>query len=141
VAVEEIDGYLVGPTSVPIPAEMGGYERSMGLIAVRFPLFLSMPGPGYSWWLQVIPTGPEKHRLIAHLMAPLATVDLMSDENHQEALTFFDSFQKEDAAVNGRVQRLMHSKYAKGGVLHDQEIPLLILQRYLAEMLGKPTDA
>ncbi|MEP9380771.1 aromatic ring-hydroxylating oxygenase subunit alpha [Nocardioides cheoyonin] len=134
-AVDEVDGYLIAATTAPVPPELTPYERSGGGILVRFPLFLATRGQSYNFWLQLIPTGPGTHRLTLHALAPLSTIDQLTEEHHDAAMAKFDEIQAEDAAVNGRVQRLMHSQYAGGGIFHEQEFPLLLLQRYLAEML------
>ncbi|MEP9380767.1 aromatic ring-hydroxylating dioxygenase subunit alpha [Nocardioides sp. KR10-350] len=140
-AAEEIDGYLIPASKLPHLPEATPYERSIALILARFPLFATMPGATFTTWLQILPTGPGTHRLIAHLMAPEILLDQLTEKDFDEYLAFFASFNTEDVAVNGRVQKDMHSKYAKEGVLHEQELPLLIFQRYLAEMLEEPADA
>ena len=135
VAAGEVDGHLQPPAMAPIPTELTPYERSIAFIAVRLPLFLITGGGSYNYWLQVTPTGPETHRLKVHALAPLSTLDQLTDEQHDTARHYFDAVQAEDAAVNARVQASMHSRHAFGGVFHEQEFPLLLLQRYLAEML------
>jgi phenylpropionate dioxygenase-like ring-hydroxylating dioxygenase large terminal subunit len=134
-AVGEVDGHLQ-PALLGVPApEITPAERSRSLIGVRFPLFMVVPGADFSFWLHVLPDGPTTHRAVLHVLVPDSAGGATTAAQVTAAADFFDAFQGEDAAVNERVQAMMASPRATGGVLHDQELPLLQFQRYLAAAL------
>lgn len=134
-AAGEVDGYLQ-PTLMGLGApEITPSERSDFIFTVRFPLLILAAAPDFSFWLQLLPTGPETHIFKVHVLAPNSTAEGTTDEHIARAVDMFQAIQGEDAAVNERVQAMFHSERAVGGVFHEQELPLLQLQRYLAGLL------
>lgn len=139
-AAVEIDGHLQ-PTFFGEPnPEIPPAERSVATILVRLPLFMVALGADFCMWLKILPTGPETHTFVFYILAPPNVDSARALAAAAEFKTFMDGVQAEDVGINSRVQALMHSDRAREGVLHDLEIPLLVFQRYLAQMFQQSYD-
>ncbi|ANS31947.1 Rieske (2Fe-2S) domain-containing protein (plasmid) [Rhodococcus opacus] len=141
-AVDEVDGHLIQPTWLPSQKGLSPYERSQGLLVLKFPTFMLLPAPDVTFWFRATPTGPETHHLDIALMVPksnLAAPDF--DRLITEAVDFFRPIQAEDASVNEKIQSTAKSQYSSGGVLHVHEQPLWQLQKYLASRLPASSTA
>ncbi|WP_235734378.1 aromatic ring-hydroxylating oxygenase subunit alpha [Nocardioides alcanivorans] len=137
----EEDGHLIAPVSLPPAPGLDGYHRGGTLLVTRFPMTVFAARADWSTWLQVLPTSVGTHRLIMHRLAHISNLpEGITEELADLSQQYIDPVQAEDSAVNGRVQANMSSAWATGGVLHDQEFPVLHLQRYLAFMLSRGSD-
>lgn len=135
-AVGEVDGHLIQPTLLPPQAGLSPYERSQGLLTLKFPTFMMLPAPDISFWFRATPTGPESHHLDIALLTSRESENLPNYAAAlKEAVDFFRPIQAEDASVNERIQSTSKSARAAGGVLHIQEQALWQLQKYLAARL------
>jgi hypothetical protein len=134
-AVGEVDGHLQSPMMAPPVEGLDPEAFSGGTLLFRFPILLVAANPDYSYWLQLLPTGPESHDALIHVLAP-GPSPAADDPHHDAAAEMFAAIQDEDIVINAQVQASMRSEHAHGGILHPQEIPLLILQRYLAALLA-----
>ncbi|MEP9380762.1 aromatic ring-hydroxylating dioxygenase subunit alpha [Nocardioides sp. KR10-350] len=137
-AVAEVDGHLQGPTLVPPPPHFDAFHRGAYIIYTRFPTMMVAPCPDLTVWLQLLPLSATSHRLLVHTLMHKSNIPEggVTEELKAKAQGFFDPVQAEDCAINNRIQANMSSGRVGGGLFHDQEFPLLHMQRYLAMMLA-----
>jgi phenylpropionate dioxygenase-like ring-hydroxylating dioxygenase large terminal subunit len=111
-------------------------QRSATFIAGIFPMFFIAVSPDFLSWFQWYPTGPDHHRLDIHLVLPPAAYAQPDREAVlDEIAAVLNAVQAEDARNNAGVQRMLHSRWARGGPLARIEYPIWRFQRYLASRL------
>lgn len=139
-ATGEENGHLVQPTWLPPQSGLTPFERSNGMLILKFPTFMLLPAPDVTFWFRATPIDAERHHLDIALMVPessLAEPDI--EDAMQKVKDFFYPIQAEDASVNEKIQSTAKSDRSCGGVLHRHEQPLWQLQKYLAKRLA-PVD-
>ncbi|MFF4253865.1 aromatic ring-hydroxylating dioxygenase subunit alpha [Streptomyces sp. NPDC001663] len=134
-ADREVEGALQPAALLPPPEHFDTWDCGGSLIFSRFPTFMVAAFCDFSYWYQLTPTSAGDHELKVHALVHESNLDRVDDALVAAAYEFFAPIQEEDAAMTTRVQKNMTSGAVHGGVLHDQEFPLLHMQRYLAGML------
>jgi phenylpropionate dioxygenase-like ring-hydroxylating dioxygenase large terminal subunit len=137
----EEDGDRLHPLFFADPAPgLSPLQRSSTFIAALFPMFFIAVSPDFMSWFQWYPTGPERHRLDIHLVIPPAAYAQPDREAVlDEIAVVINAIQAEDARNNAGVQRMVRSRFARGGPLARIEYPLWRFQRYLAARLHART--
>jgi phenylpropionate dioxygenase-like ring-hydroxylating dioxygenase large terminal subunit len=136
-AVGEEEGHLIQPTWLPPQHGLTAYERSQGLLVLKFPTFMLLPAPDITFWFRATPVDAERHHLDIALLVPNSSETAPNlEEALQQAVDFFRPIQAEDASVNEKIQSTAKSIRATGGVLQRHEQPLWQLQKYLAKRLA-----
>jgi phenylpropionate dioxygenase-like ring-hydroxylating dioxygenase large terminal subunit len=136
-AAGEQDGHRVHPLFFADAAPgMSALQRSETFIGGIFPMFFVSISPDFAVWFQWYPTGPASHRLDIHLVIPpAAAAQPDRDAVLDEIAAVLDAIQAEDARNNAGVQRMLRSRFARGGPLARIESPIWRFQRYLASRL------
>ncbi len=140
-AIAEVDGYLVAPTvtQLPVPPGLGPADCAVNAVATRFPMFMLVYFPDITYWYQLTPLAADSHQLVIHALVHESNVELVDDEIVKKAYEFMVPVLDEDIGILERIQTNLSSGSTFGGALHEQEFPLLHMQRYLVHMLTKET--
>jgi len=133
---EQIDADIeAGGTGYVFPQVEGltGEDRFEWGLYWGFPTFGFVVSPELCVWYRLEPLGPNKLKLLTTLLAPESTIqhpnfEQMRDEAEADAV----KFHLEDMEVVTAVQRSMDSGVYKQGRLSHLEMPVWLIQRYLA---------
>ena len=107
------------------------------LIFIAYPLLQVSLGPGFMYWLKVLPLGAgriEVHLDIAMSPAALAAPEL--EERRNQLVKSICDIHREDLDVCASVQRAINSGVTGVGRLSHLERPLWEFYRYLGRELG-----
>jgi hypothetical protein len=107
------------------------------LIFIAYPLLQVAMGPGYMYWLKVLPIGAG--RIEVHLdiaMSPTALAAPGLDERRSQLIKSICDIHREDLDVCAAVQRAIRSGVTGVGRLSHLERPLWEFYRYLGRELG-----
>ncbi|MCB1096813.1 MAG: aromatic ring-hydroxylating dioxygenase subunit alpha [Verrucomicrobiae bacterium] len=138
-AAEASDGQWDAFPPIEGLGEDGRYE--WGLV-MGYPLFTLVTAPDQVVWYRIEPVATDRLRLMTTVMVPESTTRhpnfaAMLDRGTQEAVCFH----LEDMEVLNAVQRSMLSDGYQRGRLSHLEMPVWLIQRYLAAKIRgtKPT--
>lgn len=135
-ARKEIDADIAaGGTGYVFPQVKGlqGEDRFEWGLFWGFPTFAFVVSPELCVWYRLEPIGPNQMRLLTTLLAPESTIrhpdfDTMRAEAEADAI----KFHLEDMEVVTAVQRSLDSGKYRQGRLSHLEMPVWLIQRYLA---------
>jgi phenylpropionate dioxygenase-like ring-hydroxylating dioxygenase large terminal subunit len=124
-----------GPSSKALPLIPGLPERERfewGLI-LGFPTLLLATVPDGLIWYRIQPEGPHRHTLQTSLLLPRSVSKLPDyEQRHRAAAEASVEFHLEDMEMCAGVQRSYYSSGYQRGRLSHLEMPIWLLQRYLA---------
>lgn len=127
----EASGGHFGP--FPAVAGLGERERNEWGLILGFPTFLVATAPDSLVWYRLQPLGPGRIRLFTTMMVPRATAEHPGFSNWLEAgEDAAVSFHLEDMECCTAVQRSYTGRGYQRGRLSHLEMPIWLLQRYLA---------
>ena len=135
-AREAIDADIAaGGTGYVLPQVEGleGEDRFEWGLFWGFPTFAFVVSPEMAVWYRLEPQGPNRLKLLTTLLAPQSTID---HPNYEEMRAAAEAdavkFHLEDMEVVTAVHRSMQSGAYKQGRLSHLEMPIWLIQRYLA---------
>lgn len=116
----------------PIEKLNGNQRHEWGLV-LGYPLFTFVTAPDQVVWYRIEPVAPDHLRLMTSVMVPESTTRhanfaAMLERGRSEAV----EFHLEDMEVLNAVQRSMLSDGYQRGRLSHLEMPVWLIQRYLA---------
>jgi hypothetical protein len=107
-------------------------KRQMS-VYLGFPSFLLFTGPDRLFWYRIDPLSAERSRLLTTCLVPAsARQDPAYDRKMQLAEQMLVDFHLEDMEVCTAVQRGFHARGYQRGRLSHLEMPIWLIQRYLA---------
>jgi phenylpropionate dioxygenase-like ring-hydroxylating dioxygenase large terminal subunit len=107
-------------------------KRQMS-VYLGFPSFLLFTGPDRLFWYRIDPLSAERSRLLTTCLVPAsARLDPAYDRKMQLAEQMLVDFHLEDMEVCTAVQRGFHARGYQRGRLSHLEMPIWLIQRYLA---------
>lgn len=116
-------------------------RHEWGLV-MGYPLFTMVTAPDQVVWYRIEPVAPDRLRLMTTMLVPESTTrhpnfNAMLERGRNEAT----EFHLEDMEMLSAVQRSMHSDGYQRGRLSHLEMPIWLIQRYLAAKIRgtKPT--
>ena len=116
-------------------------RHEWGLV-MGYPLFTMVAAPDQVVWYRIEPVAPDRLRLMTTILVPESTTRhanfaAMLERGKKEAT----EFHLEDMEMLAAVQRSMHSDGYQRGRLSHLEMPIWLIQRYLAAKVRgtKPT--
>ncbi len=117
----------------PVVAGLEGEDRHEWGLMLGHPLFTFAVTPDQVVWYRILPLGPDAVKLTTTVLVPKATrehpgFDRMLERAEQEAA----AFHLEDMEVIAAVQRSLHANGYQRGRLSHLEMPIWLMQRYLA---------
>lgn len=116
----------------PIPTLAGEHLRQMAVF-LGYPSFLLFTGPDRLFWYRIDPLGPDRSRLLTTMLLPKTA---LADPDYERKLTLADrmlvDFHMEDMEVCTAVQRGFFATGYQRGRLSHLEMPIWLIQRYLA---------
>jgi len=119
----------------PFPPLAGLDDESRhewGLV-LGFPLFTMVTAPDQVVWYRIVPDGPDAVKLLTTVLVPPATLeDPDFDAKLERASAEAVAFHLEDVEVIAAVQRSLYASGYQRGRLSHLEMPIWLLQRYLA---------
>ncbi|MDX1892182.1 aromatic ring-hydroxylating dioxygenase subunit alpha [Mycolicibacterium sp. 050158] len=131
-------GYPVtAPFMTPGADTLTPEHSRKSLIFIAYPLLQIAMGPGYMYWLKVLPLGAgriEVHLDIAMSPAALAAPEL--EERRNQLVKSICDIHREDLDVCASVQRAIKAGVTGVGRLSHLERPLWEFYRYLGRELG-----
>ena len=102
-------------------------------VYLGYPSFLTFTGPDRLFWYRIEPISPDKSRLVTSL---LLNNEALADPQYAEKLAVAEKmlidFHLEDMEVCTAVQRGFHASGYQRGRLSHLEMPIWLIQRYLA---------
>lgn len=116
----------------PIPGIAGEDRFEWGLF-LGFPLFTFVVAADQAVWYRIIPGGPDNLKLLTTVLVPKSTTThpdfpAMLERGSHEAV----GFHIEDMEVVTAVQRSLYAEGYQRGRLSHLEMPIWLIQRYLA---------
>jgi phenylpropionate dioxygenase-like ring-hydroxylating dioxygenase large terminal subunit len=135
---QQADGYPADPPFLSPGAPTLSPEHShKSLIFIAYPLLQIAMGPGYFYWLKVLPMGAGKIDLYLDIcMSPAALAAPGLDARRSELIKMICDIHREDLDVCAAVQRAIKSGVTATGRLSHLERPLWEFYRYLGRQLG-----
>jgi len=107
-------------------------RHEWGLV-LGFPLFTMVTAPDQVVWYRIVPDGPDAVKLLTTVLVPPATLeDPDFDAKLERASAEAVAFHLEDVEVIAAVQRSLYASGYQRGRLSHLEMPIWLLQRYLA---------
>ncbi|GAA5482673.1 aromatic ring-hydroxylating oxygenase subunit alpha [Haloferula sargassicola] len=132
---EIADAEAAGGHWEAFPAVEGleGEDRFEWGLMLGYPLFTFVLTPDQLVWYRILPTGPDSLKLLTTVLVPKSTIGhpdfgKMLDRATAEAV----AFHLEDMEVVAAVQRSLHASGYQRGRLSHLEMPIWLMQRYLA---------
>lgn len=112
-------------------------QRDELLVFGIFPHFLAAVGPGYLYWLRLLPTGPGTLQAQLQIcLSAAARSDARSKVFERELVDDIIAIHREDLPVCEAIQRAAHSRLVAPGRLSLLERPLWEFYRFLGRELG-----
>lgn len=135
---QQAPGYPAEPPFMaPGAATLSPEHSHKMLIFVVYPLLLIALGPGFMWWLKVLPLGAGRIDLYLDItMSPAALAAPALDERRSQLIKSICDIHREDLDVCAAVQRAINSGVTGVGRLSHLERPLWEFYRYLGRELG-----
>ena len=131
-------GYpITAPFMTPGAATLSPEHSRKSLIFIAYPLLQVAMGPGYMYWLKVLPLGAG--RIEVHLdvaMSPAALAAPEFEERRNQLVKSICDIHREDLDVCAAVQKAINSGVTGVGRLSHLERPLWEFYRYLGRELG-----
>jgi phenylpropionate dioxygenase-like ring-hydroxylating dioxygenase large terminal subunit len=116
----------------PVPGLSGEQKLEWGLY-LGFPTFMFLVAPDRALWYRLQPIGTDRCRLLTTtLVAPGALDDPSFDATLQSETEMLRGFHLEDMLVCTGVQRGLRSATSTQGRLSHLEMPIWLIQRYVA---------
>lgn len=116
----------------PIPTLAAEHLQQMAVFLGQ-PSFLLFTGPDRLFWYRIDPLGPDRSRLLTMMMVPESA---FADPDYEKKLTLAEQmlvdFHMEDMEVCTAVQRGFFATGYQRGRLSHLEMPIWLIQRYLA---------
>jgi phenylpropionate dioxygenase-like ring-hydroxylating dioxygenase large terminal subunit len=107
------------------------------LLFAIYPHFVATIGPGYLYWLRLLPTGPGKLQVQLQIcLSAAARSHAKSKYFERELVDDIIAIHREDLPICAAVQRAAHSRLAAPGRLSSLERPLWEFYRFLGRKLG-----
>jgi len=121
------------PFGFPAIPGMGGWQKKESGVFLIYPHFLSFVLPDRVIWYRVEPLGPNRMKLLTTMLVPNETVQHPEfDEMLKRETNMLVDFHLEDMEMCTAIQRGMRSIGAQRGRLSHLEMPVWLIQRYLA---------
>lgn len=122
-----------GEPIFPVVAHLDDSDRSEWGLTLGFPHWLLALVPDCLIWYRLQPEGPHRHTLLTTLLVPRATTELPDfEERLARATAAGVGFHLEDMEMCVGVQRSYYASGFQRGRLSHLEMPIWLLQRYLA---------
>jgi phenylpropionate dioxygenase-like ring-hydroxylating dioxygenase large terminal subunit len=108
-------------------------QRNEWGLYLGYPNFMYVVGADCAVWYRLLPIGPEQFKLITTVMVPPSTLEHPDyAEMRKEGVKMAVDFHLEDMHACINVQKGFHSAAYKRGRLSHLEMPIWLIQRYLA---------
>ena len=132
-AIAEAESTGGARESFPLLPDLDSQDRFEWGLTLGFPNFLLAYVPDCLIWYRVQPEGPHRHTLLTTLLVPRKTIELPNfPERLAKATEASVSFHLEDMEMCVGVQRSYYARGYQRGRLSHLEMPIWLLQRYLA---------
>ncbi len=132
----------LGENLPPLPGLNERQQTEWGLFLVH-PTFLLATAPDRVIWYRLQPLGPDRLKLLTTTLVPRATAEAPDFPRQREHATkLLTDFHLEDMEVCTAVQRGLYASGWQPGRLSHLEMPVWLVQRYLAARIRGcwPTD-
>ncbi len=117
----------------PMLADLDERDRAEWGLALGFPHWLLAFVPDCLIWYRIQPQGPHRHTLLTTLLVPRSTNELPDFAERLARMTAASvGFHLEDMEMCVGVQRSYYASGYQRGRLSHLEMPLWLMQRYLA---------
>ncbi len=117
----------------PLIAELPGEHQEQWSAFLGFPSFLLFSGPDRMIWYRIDPLTPQRSRLLTTVLVRPEVPQLPDyAERHAAQVQMLIDFHLEDMEVCTAVQRGLNGQRHRPGRLSHLEMPIWLLQRYLA---------
>jgi phenylpropionate dioxygenase-like ring-hydroxylating dioxygenase large terminal subunit len=133
IAIAEAEANGASREIFPLIPNLDDTSRSEWGLTLGFPHWLLAYVPDCLIWYRIQPEGPHRHRLLTTILVPRATTQLPDfAERLTRSTAAAVGFHLEDMEMCVGVQRSYYGNGYQRGRLSHLEMPIWLLQRYLA---------
>jgi phenylpropionate dioxygenase-like ring-hydroxylating dioxygenase large terminal subunit len=132
-ALADLEKAIAAGVEFPVIDTLGAQRSTEWGLFIGFPSFLLFPGPNQLVWYRIDPLTADRSRLLTSVLAPKSYRALPQFEKCKEtASNAMVEFHLEDMDTCVAVQRGFYASGYQRGRMSHLEMPIWLLQRYLA---------